>query len=137
MQYQTLNVEKHVRLHPVYEPGMYRREYNRYCKEFNLEPRVYVSLRVDQDSKFNAVDDLILRRMHNPRTLKPFVLTELEKMGIHASQLTWSRYAGCKMCPCSPGFILKEYGMIGGGTPATAFNERRFDVWITYTVSGN
>lgn len=36
---------------------------------------------------------------------KPFVEQALRDNGVPFTKLAWSQYAGCKMCPCSPGFV--------------------------------
>lgn len=44
--------------------------------------------------------------------------------------LRWSRKAGCSMCPCSPGFVIKSaqaryYGRLG-----KKYGAQEFNVWV-------
>ena len=103
-------------------------------KRYYTKPRVYLSLRMPEKTEFNAIDDLLLRRLHNPQKLKPVIVEELKKHGIVINKIRWSRYAGCS-CPCSPGFILEDIGMLNAGNPSNGFAGLRFDAWMTYTIS--
>lgn len=51
------------------------------------------------------------RRFTNPsREYRKFLPAVFEKLGLPADTVAnWNRYAGCTMCPCSPGFILKGH----------------------------
>ena len=61
-----------------------------------------------------------------------------EKFGIDVI-LCWSRNAGCSMCPCSPGFVIKSnsasyYGRLEYEVGPRGFRRtfsRAFNVWIT------
>lgn len=38
------------------------------------------------------------------------------------ADVQWSQHAGCSMCPCSPGFIVKGDNLMGpNGQPADIF----------------
>lgn len=54
------------------------------------------------------LDNLANRRTRPHTQLKPLVAKELSKNGIKFEKLAWSKNAGCTMCPCSPGFIIKN-----------------------------
>jgi hypothetical protein len=58
------------------------------------------------------------RRSRPWQLLKPLVAAELTARGIAFTKLTWNRYAGCTMCPCSGGFVIE-----GGETGV--------DHWVT------
>ena len=68
------------------------------------------------------------RRFTDPsREYRKFLPEVFEKLGLPAETVAkWNRYAGCTMCPCSPGFILeghngKEFHVtIGVGETVTA-----------------
>lgn len=98
-------------------------------KSYMSKPRVYVRMTFPGSS---MVDDLVLRRMHSPRKLKPLVIETLKENGIVVNKLKWSRYAGCS-CPCSPGFIIEDFGMINSGNPSDGFRNTRFDCWVEYS----
>jgi hypothetical protein len=93
-------------------------------KEYNARPRVYVRLTFEGSS---ILDDLYLRKMHSPRKLRPIVMDTLKEMGVSVDEMSWSRYAGCS-CPCSPGFIIKDYTLKEG-------MHHRFDAWLEYTYT--
>jgi hypothetical protein len=81
-----------------------RRDYShRGWREFQLAPRMYVRIQ----------DETILDNLAN-RTRRPYnvykTMIHSSNLGeiIDLSKLSWSQYAGCTMCPCSPGFILNR-----------------------------
>jgi len=57
------------------------------------------------------IDDLN-NRVSRPYTIiKPLLIEKLKAEGIPFEKLRWSQKAGCRDCPCSPGFILEgNYG---------------------------
>jgi hypothetical protein len=71
---------------------------------------------------FSIKDETILENLVNRRN-RPY--TEWKKIAkrilsdnnINFEKLAWNKHAGCTMCPCSPGFIVKN-GDIGN------------DIWI-------
>jgi hypothetical protein len=46
------------------------------------------------------------RRSRDYNTLRPLVAAKLAEQGVKFEKLSWNRYAGCDMCPCSGGFVL-------------------------------
>jgi hypothetical protein len=122
---QISSIEIHPRAYPEYNSGSAALRLKRYYKA----PRVYVSI----------ADENIMQNLAN-RTVRPNTLYKklikgpvLAALGVTAAthDLIWSQKAGCTMCPCSPGFVLKHKldAMHTATTPAG-----RFDVWVT--VSG-
>lgn len=106
------------------------RQDSRDWKRYTSSPRVYCSL---QFGEFNAVDDVLYRRLHKSLAIKPLVVEELKKAGIIDAKLRWSQKAGCA-CGCSPGFIITSFGRLNSGNPSNGFKGTRFDAWMTYTV---
>jgi len=70
-------------------------------REYFEPTRVYVF-----PETYTVMENLVNRcnRPHN--AWKPIVLKELQDAGFDVARLQWSQNAGCKMCPCSPGFIV-------------------------------
>jgi hypothetical protein len=63
------------------------------------------------------------RRFISPsREYRKFLPEVFDKLGLPADTVAkWNRYAGCSMCPCSPGFIVEgHYGKFVGVTIANA-----------------
>lgn len=59
--------------------------------------------------KGETILDNINNRTQRPSTtLKPLVKQALEAAGIPFTKIRWSQKAGCRMCPCSPGFIIEN-----------------------------
>lgn len=73
------------------------------------------------DIKDESIAENLMNRRNRPhneyRKIVRAVMNELEIDG----KLSWSKNAGCKMCPCSPGFILTE---------STHPISRNFNVWV-------
>lgn len=78
------------------------------------ESRVFI------DFEGETILDNLNNRVARPyTTLKPIVIEKLKESGIDFEKIRWSRKAGCRMCPCSPGFIIDgHYGK---------------DFWLTVT----
>jgi hypothetical protein len=73
-------------------------------REFNKAPRIYVSV------KDETVLENLDRRLARPSKLwADAVDPALEALGVSRAThtATWSRNAGCSMCPCSPGFVVR------------------------------
>jgi hypothetical protein len=89
-------------------------------KEYESFPRVYVST----DEAFNMAEDFINRTRRPYNEWRQPTKDALAAVGIAFEKMNWSKHAGCSMCPCSPGFILRgvNYGPLPQG---------RFDVWVT------
>ena len=45
-------------------------------------------------------------------------------------KLSWSKYAGCKMCPCSPGFLVKAQVPDSVVTAKSFKQKERFDIFF-------
>lgn len=93
-----------------------RKRVHRNCSlnEYSAKARVYISH--DGESILEGFGS----RAARPYTIyrkhvMPFVLAHLGYDG----KFSWSKHAGCTMCPCSPGFILDDH--------------RGYDVWVTIT----
>lgn len=72
--------------------------------------RVYDSSRVFVDFKGETILDNLNNRVGRPyNALKPLVIAALENEGIKFEKIRWSQKAGCRMCPCSPGFIIEGH----------------------------
>ena len=71
----------------------------------NSRPRIYVH--IDGETLHQNLQD----RRDRPYTIyKKEVLPKLFRLlGINAPKVSWSQKAGCRMCPCSPGFIVPNY----------------------------
>lgn len=68
------------------------------------QSRVYVT--VEGESFW----DDFANRTTRPHTLwRPLVLQALKENGVEFKSIRWSNKAGCKMCPCSPGFIIQGH----------------------------
>lgn len=87
-------------------------------KEFYEETRVYV-----QPENYSIMENLANRRSRPHNVWKPIVQQELKDAG-YEGKIRWSQYAGCKMCPCSPGFILET-------TMRDDVSNDPIDIWIT------
>lgn len=81
-------------------------------------PRIYVSPE-GETLRENLLEG---GRYNRPYKLyKAEVLPQLFRvLALNDIKVGWSKKAGCTMCPCSPGFIVKE-----GNVP--------FDIWVDVT----
>ena len=66
--------------------------------------RVFISFQGE-----TVLDNLNNRTQRPHTTLKPLVVAALENAGINFTKIRWSQKAGCRMCPCSPGFIIEGH----------------------------
>ncbi len=89
------------------------------AQDYYHRPRIYVS----------PEGETIMENFTSGRHTRPYtqykqeVLPQLFRaLGLDASSIKvgWSKKAGCTMCPCSPGFIVKD-----GNVP--------FDIHVTVT----
>lgn len=91
-------------------------------REYDKLPRIYV--RTESQAAETVLDDM------NNRTRRPHAVyrAALKAMfaGAHIEKyvggLRWDQYAGCSMCPCSPGFVVQR---------AQDAPFRRYDIWVT------
>jgi hypothetical protein len=91
------------------EKSAYARKYE-YKQQRSDSP--FAPSRVFLDFGESVWEHLSNRRSRDYNTLRPLIAKKLEEMGIKFEKLSWSRYAGCDMCPCSGGFVLKD-GEVG------------------------
>lgn len=72
--------------------------------------RTYDPSRVYPNFVGETIYENLNNRKQRPQTiLKPLVEAALEEAGIKFTKLRWSQKAGCRMCPCSPGFIIEGH----------------------------
>jgi hypothetical protein len=72
----------------------------------------YAPSRVFVDFGEDVWTHLANRRSRDYNTLRPLIAAKLIEQGIKFEKLSWNRYAGCSMCPCSGGFVLTN-GEVG------------------------
>lgn len=87
-----------------------------YSRAAEREYRAYARIYVHPAGE-TILENLVERR-NRPTALYRELMPEiLRRAGLPAdTKVTWSQHAGCSMCPCSPGFIVKDHS--------------RFDVWV-------
>jgi len=92
------------------------------AKEFHSKPRVYFSVKGE-----TILENLVERHVRPFTEYRKVLVAALESIGIDTSELkfNWSKYAGCTMCPCSPGFVVSRKD---GRHPTTLGH---CDIWIT------
>ena len=93
-----------------------------------MEEPPYGSTRGDgspEDAAWRKYNNLERRAMRTMIDAARPVLAALTSLPADA-KASFSRHAGCNMCPCSPGFIL-DYARYGG---------QPFDVWLDATHEG-
>jgi hypothetical protein len=113
--------------------------------EFQSRPRMYVS---------GDVEETVLDHLNN-RTNRPMKIWRKGAMNLISQwalpfskfELKWSQNAGCRMCPCSPGFIMQMdgYSKHDSWSPLLAFDLpdgrsvrfSRFDVWVHLNNTSN
>ena len=78
--------------------------------------------------KSNCIEDIFTGERYNKpyNMVRPLLKKALKEVGIPEKELSemkfnWNRHAGCKMCPCSPGFIVSGANSLNG-----------YNVYITY-----
>ena len=87
------------------KPFDWRRDWYRGVRDAAYS-RIYIN------HEEESVMDNFFNRRQRPTTLyKKMILPAVrERLGIvDEVKIGWSRKAGCGMCPCSPGFIVKDY----------------------------
>lgn len=79
-------------------------------------------------SESNCIKDIFTGERYNKpyNMVRPFLKKALKEAGIPEEELSgikfnWNKHAGCKMCPCSPGFIVSGANNLNG-----------YNVYITY-----
>jgi hypothetical protein len=108
MNVQVIEADVHARK-PV--PYWHGRDYKSYISK----PRIYVSVAGD-----TLLDSLAARGTRPPKQFRTLAVpAALAALGLAAdTRVTFSHYAGCSMCPCSPGYIVED-------------KSKRADVWVT------
>lgn len=89
--------------------------------EYTQAPRMYVSV-ADE----TILDNLANRKRRPYNVYKTLIHSSAISSVLDLSKLSWSQHAGCKMCACSPGFVLNYQNL---EIEDKAFT--RFDVWVT------
>lgn len=72
--------------------------------ELLKKTRLYVS----DDRPFDLREDLANRTRRPVDAWRAAARLALTLVGWDFERMTWSQYAGCSSCPCSPGFILED-----------------------------
>lgn len=86
---------KSITLHPCTGAGP---------RQSNSRPRIYIS--IDGETLAQNLRD---RRDRPYSVYKKEVLPKLFRLlGINPAKVSWSQKAGCRMCPCSPGFVVQS-----------------------------
>ena len=87
------------------------------ASSFYHRPRIYV--KPDGET---VMENFTEGRHNRPYTLyKKEILPQLFRLlGLNGVQVGWSQKAGCTMCPCSPGFVVKSDNV-------------PYDIWVTVT----
>lgn len=92
-----------------------------YGKEYSKAPRMYVSV-ADE----TLMDNLANRKRRPYNVYKTLIHSTNLASVIDLSKLSWSQYAGCAMCPCSPGFVLNSQNIVDDAGNSI----RYFDLWL-------
>lgn len=71
--------------------------------------RTFAPSRVFIDLGESVWEHLNNRHNRDWQTLKPIVAGLLWANGIAFEKLSWDKHAGCKMCACSGGFVIKGH----------------------------
>lgn len=102
------------------------------ARDFYHRPRIYIS----------PAGETVMENFTEGRHTRPYTLYRQEvlpqlfrKLGLDASSIKagWSKKAGCSMCPCSPGFIVKE-GEVPWDIHVTVTDKYVRDIEISGTV---
>jgi len=101
-------------------------------REYYEAPRMYVG---------SGEQETILENLQN-RTRRPYTIFKKMASELFASigfdvaktEMSWRQNAGCKMCPCSPGFVLPKEKKLNFILPdGTEVNFEYFDIWVEVT----
>lgn len=77
-----------------------------WTKNMERNDKPWADTRVFLNFNESVIDHLNNRRSRPWRELKPIVAEALRDAGVPFEKLSWNRYAGCSMCPCSGGFMV-------------------------------
>jgi hypothetical protein len=58
------------------------------------------------ETKGNSMYDMFMQRYTPKQIFTPHLPEVLRPVGLEDHKVGWSQYAGCKACPCSPGFVV-------------------------------
>lgn len=93
---------------------------------------VYIEDQRPMEKGGTILDDIEWRRNHDvpfrPDIIEDNIIAELEKRGYPSSHLDikYSTKAGCTMCPCSPGYIVRVRQDFVEGSLLKA----KFSIWL-------
>lgn len=105
---------------PTWRSGYKQRDMNSLWTEYNEAPRMYVS--VDDET---ILENLENRRRRPYNVYKTMIAISDIDTALNLETLRWSQHAGCRMCPCSPGFIIPKQEVTIG-----QIKFAKFDVWV-------
>lgn len=86
----------------------------------------------------NIVDDIVWRRIHNAPMTRKVMQEVLQRLGIFEKwgitdltkvSITYSKKAGCSMCPCSPGYVVSVRDEHASVTPAVWLIEEHLSAY--------
>ena len=86
--------------------GRLRRVYAQELDEYHATPRIYIFPKGE-----SILDNFFFGRHNRPFKMyrERILPTVFERVGWPAdTKVRWSPKAGCKMCPCSPGFVVTQ-----------------------------
>jgi hypothetical protein len=94
-------------------------KYNEQCKRKRKEIVVFVADPERPFDKGDLVGDFIWRRVHKKKYSNEEILDAIEPVlaskGLGVTKIRYDKYAGCSICPCSPGYVVTvEPGYDGG-----------------------
>ena len=86
----------------------------------------------------SVLENLFFRRnrpYEEYRKLLPEVFKQLGQPDTPIKgNVRWSRKAGCLMCPCSPGFVIKPFCATPTKHEGAENFKAQVDIWVTYAV---
>jgi len=97
-------------------PGNFEFGRNRYSQEHRrMEKRRSAKVFVFSDKPESILDQLVTRRQRPHDVYRKAVEARVKQELIDGGfmqpdvkpSLRWDQYAGCSMCPCSPGFVVR------------------------------
>lgn len=120
------------RSYPYYRPSTRRsrytaRDYRSDWADYIQAPRMYVSV-ADE----SVLENLENRRRRPYNVYKKMIAASGISSVLNLQNLAWRQGAGCRMCPCSPGFILPKQELSVG-----ELKFKQFDVWVTLDGAPN
>jgi hypothetical protein len=113
--------------------------------DYLARPRVYVS----GDTEESVLDHLNNRTNRPTKIWRKGALNLLNKWALPFAtfELKWSQNAGCRMCPCSPGFVMQIEGYSKHSERSITLSFElpsgqsvsfdRYDVWVELNDTTN